>query len=119
MLVKNAEKWGDKVQIVGLGMDDELETLKNRVTEKNWNNVTHYKLNGGFSHPVSKSDFGIKGIPFVALYNKEGVLVYKGHPSNTDLEKWITCLVEDKEFVQRKKKEIGDSYDTIEDTTDL
>lgn len=80
-------------------MDDELEPLKNRVADKNWNNVTHYKINGGFSHPTPKSEFCVKGIPFVALFNKEGVLVYKGHPSDADLEKWITCLVEDKEFV--------------------
>jgi len=34
MLTKNAEKWGENVKIVGLGMDDGIDALKKRVAEK-------------------------------------------------------------------------------------
>jgi len=39
MLVKNAAKWGDKVKIIGLGMDKTADALKQRVNEKGWNKV--------------------------------------------------------------------------------
>jgi len=39
MLVNNAEKWGDNVKIVGLGMDDTADTLIKRVKDKNWDKV--------------------------------------------------------------------------------
>lgn len=31
MLETNSEKWGDKVRIVGLSVDDDLEELKKRI----------------------------------------------------------------------------------------
>jgi len=48
MLTKNQSKWGNKVQIVGLGMDEGVDALKKRVNDKNWNKVTHYHMKGGF-----------------------------------------------------------------------
>jgi len=96
MLTKNAEKWGENVKIVGLGMDDGIDALKKRVADKKWDKITHYQLKGGFKHPTSSGEYAIKGIPHVALFDKNGVLVYKGHPMETNLEEWITCLVEDR-----------------------
>lgn len=59
MLTKNAAIWGDKVQIVGLGMDDGVEALKNRVNEKKWEKITHYHMKGGFEHPTAKGEYGL------------------------------------------------------------
>lgn len=36
-----------------------------------------------------------------------------------DLEAWISALVEDKEYKQRKQKVIGDQFDSIENCIDL
>lgn len=101
MLTKNAAKWGDKVKIAGLGMDNEKEALLKRVEERRWEKVDHYHMAGGFKHPTASSQYCVKGIPHVALVDKNGKLVFKGHPSETNLEEWMTCLVEDKEYSVR------------------
>jgi len=85
-------------------MDDNVESLKKRVNDKNWNKVTHYHMKEGFKHPTASNEYCIKGIPHVALFDKQGKLLFKGHPSEVNLESWITCLVEDKEFSQNKQK---------------
>lgn len=36
MLVNNAEKWGNKIRIVGLSMDDKTQDAKTRVEDKKW-----------------------------------------------------------------------------------
>lgn len=119
MLVNNAEKWGENVQIVGLGMDDKADSLITRVEEKKWNKITHYHMKGGFKHPTASSEYCLSGIPHVALFDKEGKMIFKGHPMDVDLEKQITCLVEDKEFVQKTQKKVGDKFENIENCFDL
>jgi len=42
MLIKNKDAWAGKVRIIGLSMDDELETVKQRVNERKWDAVEHY-----------------------------------------------------------------------------
>jgi len=42
MLVNNENKWNGKIRIVGLSMDDEMETAKSKVNEKKWDKIEHY-----------------------------------------------------------------------------
>ena len=42
MITHNKAKWGDKVKIVGISIDDDLSALRNHVTAKGWTDVTHY-----------------------------------------------------------------------------
>lgn len=46
MLEHNGEKWGNKVKIIGLCVDDEKESVLQRVEEKNWKKVEHYRMKG-------------------------------------------------------------------------
>jgi thiol-disulfide isomerase/thioredoxin len=39
MLEKNTEKWKDKVRIVAVSVDDNKETIKNRVNTKGWTKI--------------------------------------------------------------------------------
>jgi len=98
MLAKN--KWGDKVRIVGLGMDDSADALKKRVEDKKWDKVEHYHMKEGFKHPTASSEYCVKGIPHVALFDKQGTLLFKGHPMECELENWMDALANDKEFKQ-------------------
>jgi thioredoxin-related protein len=38
-------------------------------------------MKGGFKHETASSEYNVKGIPHVALFDKQGKMVYKGHPS--------------------------------------
>jgi len=42
MLANNKDKWAGKVRIIGLSMDDKMETAKERVEDKKWDLVEHY-----------------------------------------------------------------------------
>jgi len=116
MLVKNANKWGDKVKIVGLSLDQDVMQLINRIKERGWNKVEHYILPGGFKHsgPVA---YDCHGIPFVVLVDKNGTIVYTGHPQAVDLEKLINKHLEAKEgetFVASKPKYESESGTPVE-----
>jgi thiol-disulfide isomerase/thioredoxin len=93
MLEKNPE-WKGKARIVGLSVDENLEDLKKRIEEKKWDKVDHYQLQNGWEHPLTK-EYGIDGvgIPTVILVDKEGVVVFKGYPSDINLEKVINKLI--------------------------
>lgn len=45
-----------------------------------------------------KEDYGFKGIPFVILVDKAGVVNYVGHPKQTNLKARIDHLVNDKVY---------------------
>jgi hypothetical protein len=80
--------------IVGLSSDDDinLDNLKKRIEERKWDKVEHYQLQGGWGNPFM-TQYGINAIPCVLLVDKEGVVVFKGHPASIDLEKAIDNLL--------------------------
>jgi thiol-disulfide isomerase/thioredoxin/predicted amidophosphoribosyltransferase len=91
MLEKHPE-WAGKVRVVGLSSDENLDDLKKRIEERKWDKVEHYQLQGGWGNPLM-TQYGINGIPCVFLVDKEGVVVFKGHPASIDLEKAIDNLL--------------------------
>jgi len=85
MLAKGKPAWKDRVRLIGLGGDQNVDTLKNLIVERNYqNHVEHYHHANG-KCTINKK-LGSRGIPHVALLNPQGVIVYKGHPSSINLE---------------------------------
>ena len=94
MLEKNEAKWGKNVRIVGVSVDEELDELKKRITEKKWTKVEHYYLGGWDEGHDLIQNFKIRGIPFVVLIDKSRKIVFKGHPASINLEEKINELLE-------------------------
>lgn len=92
MLDRNEEKWNGKARIVGVSLDDDIESVMARVEEKKWSKIEHYHAPGGFESPAA-SQFGIDGIPCVFLVDKKGIIRYRGHPSDVNLEDKINELI--------------------------
>lgn len=46
MLTDNEQKWKDKVRIVGVSVDDDVNDIKQRVDSKGWNRIQHLTLKG-------------------------------------------------------------------------
>lgn len=95
MLEANKEKWGDKVKIIGLSIDGDAATVKTHVTNKGWTSPIHYWR--------SKSDcsdvYSVRGVPHVLIVDKEGTIVFKGHPANRkDLAQDFNDLLEGKKL---------------------
>ena len=93
MLEKHTD-WKGKVRIVGVSFDDEVSTVKERVTSRNWTLVEHYLIPGGFESQTAKH-FSIQGIPFCVLVGKDGKIKLTGHPMSMNLDENIQKLVDD------------------------
>jgi hypothetical protein len=81
------------VRIIGVSVDDEKDTIKQRVESKKWNKIVHLTLLGWKNDHGLIKDYKIQGIPFVCLVDKFGKVNYVGHPSQVNLEERINELV--------------------------
>jgi hypothetical protein len=76
-----------------VSVDDEKDTIKQRVESKKWNKIVHLTLLGWKNDHGLIKDYKIQGIPFVCLVDKFGKVNYVGHPSQVNLEERINELV--------------------------
>jgi tRNA(Ser,Leu) C12 N-acetylase TAN1 len=107
MLEKNPE-WSGKARIVGLSVDESLEVLKKRIEEKKWDKVEHYQLQNDWEHTLMKQ-YGIDGIPTIILVDKEGIIAFKGDPSDINLEQAINKLINGQSISDVEKVECSES----------
>jgi len=91
MLEDNKETWGDKVRLIGLSIDQSAEKVKSHVEAKGWNLVEHYHVRNGKC--VADKEFGVQGVPHVALVDTKGNIVFVGHPASRKLEEDINTLL--------------------------
>lgn len=92
LLKQGKEAWKDKVRIVAMSCDQDLDTLKSAIVERDYvEGIEHYWAGDG-KCTINKT-LGGGGIPHIALVDTKGKIVYKGHPMGTDLEKDIDTLV--------------------------
>jgi len=94
MLTDNAAKWGKNVRIVGFSIDGDAGTVKNHVDNKGWGAVEHYWVRNGKC--TADKDYGVRGVPHCLLLDKEGKIVFIGHPATRNLETDINDLLEGK-----------------------
>jgi len=80
MLEKNEEKWGGKVRLIGLSIDNAAETVKKHVETKGWTKVEHYHARNGKC--TGDKEWGVQGVPHVAIVDTKGKVVFMGHPAN-------------------------------------
>ena len=91
MLEDNKEKWGDKVRLIGLSIDQTADKVKSHVEAKGWTAVEHYHVRNGKCE--ADKEFGVQGVPHVALVDTEGKIVFVGHPASRKLEEDINNLL--------------------------
>jgi len=115
MLEEHGEKWGGKVRIMGLSIDGDAATVKSHVENKKWTAVEHYHIRNGKC--TADKEYGISGVPHVALVDANGKIVFKGHPANRkDLVKDFNDMLEGKEIENAPKP--GGGSDDEEEKTD-
>ena len=92
MLKMNEKKWKGKARIIGVSVDDDIESVVKKVDEMKSQKVEHYHAVYGFGSPAV-FQFGIEDIPCVFLIDKKGIIRYRGHPSKIDIERKINELI--------------------------
>lgn len=80
MLEENGEKWGGKVRLMGLSIDNECGAVKKHVEAKGWGLPEHYHVKA--EGCMAQKMFDISGVPHVLIVDTEGIIVYKGHPAS-------------------------------------
>lgn len=95
MLEEHGEKWGGKVRLIGLSIDQTAQKVKDHVENKKWTSVEHYHVRNGKC--VADKEFGVQGVPHVAIVDTTGKIVFVGHPaSRPDLVQDFNDLLEGK-----------------------
>ena len=82
MITKNKDKWGGKVRLIGLSIDNDADTVKKHVEAKGWTDVEHYHARNG--ECTGDKEWGVQGVPHVAIVDTKGKVVFMGHPANRD-----------------------------------
>lgn len=80
MLEKHGAEWGSKVKIYGLSIDNDPETVKNHVEAKGWQKVSHYHVRRQGCD--ASTTYGVQGVPHCLLVNRDGIVVWIGHPAS-------------------------------------
>lgn len=80
MLKEHGDKWGGKVRILGLSIDNDAATIKAHVEKKDWKLVEHYHVRRAGC--IADKNFGVQGVPHCALVNRDGIIVWMGHPAS-------------------------------------
>lgn len=89
MLEKHGDKWKDKVRIIGISIDKDVETVNKHVKTKNWELVEHFHRAGS----SCSKDYGVNGVPHVMIIDQKGNIAFKGHPAVRKIEEDIENLI--------------------------
>ena len=105
MLTKNEAAWseeGKKVRIIGVSIDQSSEAVVNHVKAKGWEKVEHYHRDKSECSEL----YGVKGVPHVMIVDRDGKIVFKGHPAGRpNLEQDFNDLREGKAITVESKDE--------------
>ena len=121
MLEEHGAKWGDKVRLIGLSIDNDASTVKQHVEDKKWTSVEHYHVRTAGC--TADKDYGVAGVPHVLLVDTNGKIVFVGHPASREIEKDIETLLKGEKITgegtgasaeEEKTGEAGSEFD--EDT---
>lgn len=89
MLEHHGARWGDKVCIIGISIDQGAEAVVKHVEAKKWKSVEHFHRAGS----SCSEDYGVQGVPHVVLVDTAGKIAFVGHPAEVNIEGAIETLL--------------------------
>jgi hypothetical protein len=89
MLTHHGDRWGDKVRIIGISIDQTVEAVTKHVKAKKWEKVEHFHRGGSSADEV----YGVEGVPHVVLVDTNGKIAFVGHPASREIEMDIETLL--------------------------
>ncbi len=85
LIKRRGDSWRDRVTVLGVSIDDKIETIREHVDERDWNAVRQVWVPEAWqSAPVKM--YAVTGVPSAFLIDAEGVIVWAGHPNEIELE---------------------------------
>ena len=69
--------WGEKVRIIALSMDQDLEKLEKAIKNRGYEEFEHYSVRANKDCRVARY-LGVKHIPYCSLIDRQGILAFSG-----------------------------------------
>ncbi len=90
-------EWDGKVVLIGASVDEKKDVLQKHIEKKDWNKIAQHwcyekDKNGAFG-AVAPTIYGVSGVPTSLLIDQKGVIVWRGHPAQIDLEAEVAKLL--------------------------
>jgi thiol-disulfide isomerase/thioredoxin len=95
IMAKNTNFASENVSIIGISCDEDFAKWKSFVATKKWHTIPQY------NNKDVMSFVGVRGIPYIFILDKEGVVVYQGHPGHCDVENSLKNLIAGKNIIKR------------------
>ena len=88
LMKRRGDSWRDRVTILGVSIDEKIETIRDHVNERGWNAVRQVWVPGAWKGAPVQA-YAVTGVPSAFLIDPDGVLVWTGHPAEIELEQRI------------------------------
>jgi thiol-disulfide isomerase/thioredoxin len=77
--------WQDKVVIIPISIDDDMDTVRKHVDQHGWTNTFNvWAGEGGWRSEPAKS-FRVTSVPTSYVIDSEGVITFSGHPQKESI----------------------------------
>jgi thiol-disulfide isomerase/thioredoxin len=83
----HGHEWEDSVAVVPVSLDSKREIIAAHVASRGWTNLRHYWSTRGsdeYFSDVARA-YVVLGVPTALLINREGEILWRGHPASFDL----------------------------------
>ena len=96
MVAKNSKKWGDRVRVVGLGIDTVKAKQLQFIEDSKSTAFEHYNVKNETSTAIKY--FGLKRVPTCAIIDKQGKIAMLGHPNKRTLDEDINKILSNRKL---------------------
>jgi thiol-disulfide isomerase/thioredoxin len=85
--------WKDRVAIVPLSIDDELDIVRKHVNQRGWTNTFNVWAGAGGWHSAPAQAFRVRGVPTTYVIDQQGRITWAGHPFGNYFENGVEALL--------------------------
>jgi thiol-disulfide isomerase/thioredoxin len=71
-MISNNSKWGEKVRIIAISMDDEMGPTAKKINDRKWHRLEHYLIEKKVNKIHAGNQYDIGGMPHCMLVDKKG-----------------------------------------------
>lgn len=95
LMAEHGQEWENKAVILPLSIDNELETVLKHIHAKGWSTLPHHwtgEPGEGWKSQAAQA-LGVSGVPTAFLIDQQGIIRWRGHPSQIDIPERINDLL--------------------------
>jgi len=87
------DDWGNKVAIIPLSIDDDIETVRKHVDKRGWTNTFNVWAGDGGWNSTPAQTYRVTGVPTSYVIDQQGHIVWAGHPAGAHFAETVGHLL--------------------------